>query len=191
MKADQTAPVAKLSKVPPVTTVPSETGAVTASSGSSPPAEFFKLHDRRSIKKLHVNLRGEENSPRSYLQFMLALLNLNPVITQAELETELLEHFSSSFGPEDVRKMKVGKRGKQPKWKNSLAWAKVVARKQKTIAWRKRGKVTYIVSLSPAQNKEHRRFRVWAKRRTVKKMKKKIRIKRRPNVRQHKMVMTD
>jgi hypothetical protein len=119
MKADQTPLVAKLTKVPPVTApiVPSEEGGARASSGMSPPAEFFKLHDRRSIKKLHVNLRGEENSPRSYLQFMLALLNLNPVITQAELETELLEHFKPSFGPEDVRMMKVGKRGMQPKWK--------------------------------------------------------------------------
>jgi hypothetical protein len=165
-------------------------GEIVAASGSSPPAEFFKLHDRRSIKKLHVNVRGEENSPRSYLQFILALLKMNPVITQAQLETELLEHFKPSFGPEDVRIMKVGKRGKQPKWKNSLAWAKVVARKQKTIAWRKRGKVSYIVSLLPAQDKEHRRFKTWAKGRKVKKMKKKIRIKRRPNIRKHKMVLS-
>jgi hypothetical protein len=148
--------------------------------------ETFKLHDQSTIDKLHVNLKGEENSAQSYLKFMLALLHLNPVLTQKQLEAEILEHFGPSFGPSDRRMMRVGAARRQPKWKNTLAWAKVHGRKQGLIAQRRHGEELYLVLL--AQSKEHAEFQRWSLNRAVKKMRK-IKLKRKPNRRAHKIVI--
>ncbi len=148
--------------------------------------ETFKLHDQTTIDKLHINLKGEENSAQSYLRFMLALLHIKPVLTQKELEAEVLEHFGPSFGPSDRRKMRVGAGRRQPKWKNTLAWAKVHARKQHLIAQRRNGEELYLVLL--AQSKEHADFQRWVLGRKAKKIRKII-LKRKPNRRAHKMAI--
>ncbi len=154
--------------------------------------ETFKLHDAKSVKRLTRNDSGYENSPQSYHRFMMTLLASNGgVLTQDQLESELLEHFRPSMGPDDLRMMNVGKRGaQQPKWRNSLAWAKVTARKQNLILQRTNTfegeKTTWVVMR--AFDPEHYAMQEWASGRKVKKMKK-IKIKRKPSVRRHKMVL--
>jgi hypothetical protein len=95
-------------------------------------SETFILNNSRSVKRLSKNAQGEENSPRSYFWFLHELLpSVGGVIEQADLERAVLKHYSPSFGPDDLRI--IGKaRFRQPKWKNSLAWAKVMVRR----AWK-------------------------------------------------------
>ena len=91
-------------------------------------SETFILNDARSVKRLSQNVRGEENSARSYFWFLHALLpSVGGVIEQADLEAAVLKHYGPGFGPDDRRTVGKG-RFRQPKWKNSLAWAKVMAR---------------------------------------------------------------
>jgi hypothetical protein len=92
--------------------------------------ETFILNNIRSVKRLSKNVRGEENSPRSYFWFLHALLqSVGGVIEQADLEAAVLKHYGPGFGPDDLRMMGKG-RLRQPKWKNSLALAKVMARRR-------------------------------------------------------------
>jgi hypothetical protein len=126
-------------------------------------SETFILNNTRSVRRLSKNVRGEENSARSYLCFLLALPRLvGGVIEQADLEAAVLKHYGPGFGPDDLRMVGKG-RFRQPKWKNSLAWAKVMARPREADeggdlarrivqrSRRERGvKKTYLVLLDPA-----------------------------------------
>ena len=92
-------------------------------------SETFILNNVRSVKLLSKNVRGEENSARSYFWFLHELLaSVGGVIEQADLEAAVLKHYGPGFGPDDLRMMGKGL-FHQPKWKNSLAWAKVMARR--------------------------------------------------------------
>jgi hypothetical protein len=130
--------------------------------------ETFILNNARSVRRLSKNVRGEENSARSYFWFLHALLpSVGGVIEQADLEAAVLKHYGPGFGPDDLRM--VGKGGfRQPKWKNSLAWAKVMARRRwedeggnltRQIVQRSRQeagvKKTYLVLIDPTVTDQH------------------------------------
>jgi hypothetical protein len=92
--------------------------------------ETFILNNTRSVKRLSKNVRGEENSARSFFWFLHALLaSVGGVIEQADLEAAVWNHYDPGFGPDDMRMVGRGS-CRQPKWKNSLAWAKVMARRR-------------------------------------------------------------
>lgn len=88
--------------------------------------EKFIVNDGRSIRRLSKNQPGEENSARSYHRLTVRLLQeADGVLEQKRLEAAVLRNFAPSFGPDDYKP--IGK-WKLPKWKNSLAWAKVLGR---------------------------------------------------------------
>src|SRR5437588_2495945 len=93
-------------------------------------SETFILNNARSVKRLSKNVRGEENSARSYFWFLHELLpSVGGVIEHTDLEAAVLKHYGPGFGPDDLRLVGKG-HFRQPKWKNSLAWAKVMARRR-------------------------------------------------------------
>jgi hypothetical protein len=62
--------------------------------------ETFILNNARSVKRLSQNVRGEENSARSYFWFLHALLpSVGGVIEQAELEAAVLKHYGPGCVP--------------------------------------------------------------------------------------------
>lgn len=152
--------------------------------------ETFVFENVQSIENLSQNLRGQETSGRSYVQLlMLTLLNNGGVVTNKQLEQAVLRNFGSSFGPDDKRMIRVGRKGyRMTKWRNTLAWAKVMAKKKNLIAWRQMQrngvKKKYIVML--AYNDQHRQFIDWAIERRSKPMGK-IRLRRKPALKRHKI----
>jgi len=155
-------------------------------------AEIFVMDNPKSIATLRPNVRGEETSPHSYEQFILLQLHKHHGwMTQAQLEQAVLGNFGRSFGPDDLRLMRVGKSGaKQPKWRNNLAWAKVVLRKLGLILQRTRTvngvKGTYVVLL--AFDREHRQVINWVRGGPWNQMGR-IKLKRPTNVRRHKLAV--
>lgn len=118
---------------------------------SKPITETFILNDRRSIKHLSRNEEGTETDAPSYLAFMLKLLELNEGwITQPDLEQAMIRNYGASWGPDDLRPVRVGNVTERPKWKNALDWAKVLGFKKEQIATRKLKGVSIIVSLEHA-----------------------------------------
>lgn len=92
--------------------------------------ETFAFGNKRSIKALTPNGPGEEISPRSYLRFIqLYVRKMGGVVDQADLEAEIVKHFGGIWGPDDLRPLRIAGKTARLKWKNSLDWAKVMARK--------------------------------------------------------------
>jgi hypothetical protein len=124
-------------------------------SGASPPSvEFFTINDNASVSKLTVNDAAHENSASAYAQFIVAFLSTkNGFCTGQQLVESFHRHYSHTFGPSDLRP--IGK-AKLPKWRNTLAWAKVILQKQGKIAVRsttrqqngKKQTVEYLVDCS-------------------------------------------
>jgi hypothetical protein len=93
--------------------------------------ETFAFGNTRSIRALTPNGPGEEISPMSYLRFIQHYVRkMGGVVEQADLEAEIEKHFGGIWGPDDLRPLRIGGRYPRPKWKNSLDWAKVMARKE-------------------------------------------------------------
>ncbi len=70
-------------------------------------------------------------SPRTYYRFLLWFLSQHRGhCTEADLENAVKQYIGPHWKPPDRRMMRVGRIGEQPKWLNSLAWAKVLARKR-------------------------------------------------------------
>jgi hypothetical protein len=92
----------------------------------SPLPNTFVIGDKRTLKALHQNQRGEETSARSYVAFIVKLLEKKRgVLLKEQVYDAILDHYGPSFGPDDRRRMKVGKDGTMPKWRNQVAWALV------------------------------------------------------------------
>lgn len=92
--------------------------------------ESFTLGDLASIESMSRNKTGEVVSPRSYLLIMHACLaEKGGVMDQAELEADLIWHFSGVWGPDDLRLHEATRR---PRWLNYLDWAKVEGGKGRT-----------------------------------------------------------
>jgi hypothetical protein len=65
----------------------------------------------------------------AFFWFLQKLLpTVGGVIEQEELEATVLKHSGASFGPNDLRPVKCGRGGTCPKWRNTLAFAKVMSR---------------------------------------------------------------
>jgi hypothetical protein len=97
---------------------------------TSPQSNTFVIGDKRTLKGLHRNQRGEETSARSYQAFIVKLLKRNKgVLRKEQVYDAILEHYGPSFGPDDRRRMKVGFGGTIPKWHNQVAWALVMGQR--------------------------------------------------------------
>jgi len=93
--------------------------------------ETFAFGNTNSIKALTPNGPGEEISARSYLRFIqLFIRKMGGVVDQADLEAEIEKHFGGIWGPDDKRPLRIGGKHPRPKWKNTLDWAKVMARQE-------------------------------------------------------------
>ena len=92
--------------------------------------ENFTLGDLASIVSMSRNQQGEVISPRSYLLVMHACLaEKGGMMNQAELESDLIWHFSGVWGPDDLR---IHEATRRPQWLNYLDWAKVEGGKGRT-----------------------------------------------------------
>src|SRR5262245_57030042 len=121
----------------------------------------FVIGDKRTLKGLHRNHIGEETSARSYLAFIVKLLEKKGgVMLKERLYDAILDHYGPSFGPNDRRPMKVGFGGTIPKWHNQVAWALVMGQRaygdRKPLFKVKRGKfrgerrtLNHVVLLNP------------------------------------------
>jgi hypothetical protein len=138
--------------------------------------ETFAFGNTRSIRALTPNGPGEEISPQSYLRFLQVYVQRRGgVVDQDDLEAEIEKHFGGIWGPDDLRPLRIGGRHPRPKWKNSLDWAKVMARKLdppilSRSARRQGKKFTLIVLISPTADPE---MVAWVQRTPKKKFRKK------------------
>lgn len=113
----------------------------------------FFLGDDASVARMSRTPKGAENSAGGYVWFLgLALERHGGVMTASEIEAEFLRHYERSFGPDDKRLIRVGKHGRQPKWKNALAWAKVIGIKLR-LWWRRErdGEMVFVGGTAPAR----------------------------------------
>jgi len=98
-------------------------------STSSQPNTFV-IGDKRTLEGLHQNQSGEETSARSYLAFIVKLLeSKRGVLRREQVYDAILAHYGPSFGPDDRRPMKVGFGSTIPKWRNQVAWALVMGQR--------------------------------------------------------------
>ena len=122
--------------------------------------ETFAFGNTKSIKALTPNGPGEEISPRSYLRFIqLYVRKKGGVVDQADLEIEIERHFGGIWGPDDLRPIRSVGGHTRPKWKNSLDWAKVMARHEDPpilarTQWLKTGKFTALVLIDKTTDPE-------------------------------------
>ncbi len=73
----------------------------------------------------------EEVSARTYYRYLLWFLERHRGhCTEADLEQAVMEYFGSHWTRADKQLINVGQHGTQPKWRNQLAWAKVLAGKR-------------------------------------------------------------
>jgi len=126
--------------------------------------EQFVFGNAKSIRALTPNGPDEEISPLSYLRFLqLYVHKMGGVVDQVDLEAEIEKHFGAIWGPEDVRPIQVFGEYSRPKWKNSLDWAKVMARKQtpqilSRTQKRKTGKLSVLVLIGSDTDPEWLEF---------------------------------
>lgn len=122
--------------------------------------ETFAFGNSRSIKAMTPNGPSEEISPQSYLRFIqLFVRKMGGVVDQSDLEEEIVKHFGGIWGPDDLRPI-IGVGGRsRPKWKNSLDWAKVMARKEDPPIFartqrRKSGTLRFLVLIDASTDPE-------------------------------------
>ncbi len=117
--------------------------------------ETFLMDDGRSIRHLSQDRAQEENSAPAYCAFLVKQLRKHGgVMTQQQIETAIEKNYGSTFGPDDLRPVRIGRnRVTRPKWKNTLDLAKVLGRKEGLLVTRSKQidkkKVTYVVLLDP------------------------------------------
>lgn len=138
--------------------------------------ETFAFGNSNSIQALTPNGPDEEISARSYLRFIQLLVRTKGgVVDQADLEAEIEKHFSDIWGPDDLRPLRsVGGRTR-PKWKNTLDWAKVMARQEdppilSRTQRRKTGNFSVLVLIDDATDPE---WVAWVQRKTKQNFRKK------------------
>mgnify|MGYP007073202816 FL=1 len=100
--------------------------------------EQYDPDDPATWKTLSKVKKGEEISPHSYIELIRHELIQRPVTTNAALLKKIEQVFGNKFGPDDLRRIKSGKRSSRPKWMNNVDWAKAVLTKKGEIAVRSR-----------------------------------------------------
>ena len=84
---------------------------------------------------------AEEVSVRTYYRYLLWYLEKHRGhCTEADLERAIKEDFGPHWTRADKQLIKVGEHAEQPKWRNQLAWAKVLAGKRHELFQTKVGK---------------------------------------------------
>jgi len=138
--------------------------------------ETFAFGNTNSIKALTPNGPGEEISARSYLRFIqLFIRKKGGVVDQADLEAEIEKHFGGIWGPDDLRPIRSVGGHTRPKWKNTLDWAKVMARTEDPpilarTRRQKSGKFTVLVLIDDTTDPE---WLAWVQHRTKQNFRKK------------------